>query len=370
MMKCGRSCIAAFMACAILLLVADPAYPSTTTEAGHKYSIACQRLADLRKSPKKKKYRSYWVDCIRTFELVEKKYPKSPSAGDACFDRAGIYQDLYVFNKYSKDLDKSLQLNGTCQAAYPNHVRAPEALYHIVELALDYKKDKARAAEAYARLTKLYPDSSWSGKAKARITTAIRMAPKKQRQEAAIRNMPVPMISSPDTGKPEGTVKSVRYWSGGAYTRIVIDQSTPIEFQARELKDPDRLVFDLLNTRMGPSVDKGPLAVNDGILRQVRTRQHAPNVVRVVLDLASIKSYVAFPLQDPDRLVIDVTGEGGKTAEPLAVSAGTGTSQKTAPIVGHDVQAHAAPQPPLTLPSKTPNGENTDGATLSLSRQL
>ncbi len=42
------------------------------------------------------------MDCIRTFELVEKKYPRSPSAGDACFDRAGIYQDLYQFNKIFK----------------------------------------------------------------------------------------------------------------------------------------------------------------------------------------------------------------------------------------------------------------------------
>jgi len=369
MMKCGRSRIAAFMACAILLLVTVPAYPSANTEAGHKYSIACQRLADLRKSPKKMKYRSYWVDCIRTFELVEKKYPRSPSAGDACFDRAGVYQDLYQFNKYSKDLDQSLQLNGTCQATYPHHVRAPEALYHIIELSLDYKNDNVRAAEAYARLTKLYPGSSWNGKAKARFKPTVRTAPKKQRQETAIRNMPVPVISTPDKGMPDGMVKSIRFWSGGAYTRIVINQDKPVKFQAQELKKPDRLVFDLLNARMDPSVNKGPLSVNDGILRQVRASQYAPNIVRVVLDLASIKSYVAFPLQDPDRLVIDVTGEGGKAAEPLAVSAGTVTQQKTGPAADPDVLAHAEPQP-LSLPSKTPAGKNTEGATLSLSRQL
>lgn len=370
MMKCGRSRIAAFMACAILLLASAPAYPSTTTEAGHKYSIACQRLTDLRKSPKKKKYRSYWMDCIRTFELVEKKYPKSPSAGDACFDRAGIYQDLYLFNKYSKDLDQSLQLNGTCQTAYPNHARAPEALYHIITLALDYKKDNARAAETYARLIKLYPESPWSGKAKARLKPSARTVPKKQKQETAIRNMPVPVISAPDKKGPASDVLNVRYWSGGAYTRIVIEQSGPVKFLTQELKEPDRLVFDLLNSHLTPSVNKNPLPVNDGILRQVRVRQNASDVVRVVLDLASIKSYVAFPLQDPDRLVIDVTGEGGKTAGPPAASAETDTQQKTAPPVDQGVQAQVAPQSPLTLPSKTPDGKNNDGATLSLSRQL
>ncbi len=98
----GRSCIAAFMACAILLFVSTAAHPSYDTEAGRKYTIASQRLADLKKSSKKKKYRSYWIDCIRTFELVEKKYPKSPSAADASFDRAAVYQELYQYNKAVK----------------------------------------------------------------------------------------------------------------------------------------------------------------------------------------------------------------------------------------------------------------------------
>ncbi len=61
-------------------------------------------------------------------------------------------------------------------------------------------------------------------------------------------------------------------------------------------------------------MNKEPLPINDGILKQVRASQYAPDIVRVVLDLASIKSYAAFPLHDPERLVIDVTGEGGKAA--------------------------------------------------------
>ena len=36
----GRSCIAAFMACAILLFVSAPAHPSYNTEAGRKYAVA------------------------------------------------------------------------------------------------------------------------------------------------------------------------------------------------------------------------------------------------------------------------------------------------------------------------------------------
>ncbi len=370
-MKRGRSCIAAFMACAIPLLVAAPAYPSYNTEAGRKYSIACQRLSDLRKSPKNMKYRSYWMDCIRTFDLVEKKYPRSPSAGDACFGRAEVYQDLYKFNRYPKDLDQTLQVNRSCQAAYPGHIRAPEALYHIIELSLEYRKDNALAAETFDRLSKLYPDSVWTGKAKTLFITPVRTVKRKRKQDAKIRTMPVPpLIADPGKKIPAGVVKSVKYWSGGAYTRIVIYQDIPIKFQSRELKQPDRLVFDFMNSRLDAAVDKEPLPVNDGILKQVRTRQYAPDIVRVVLDLASIKSYVAFPLHDPERLVIDVTGENGRAPEMVVANAETNTQQKVESPTVLKPEVKTEPQVTVPVVPMMPAVKDNDGEKFSLSRQL
>jgi N-acetylmuramoyl-L-alanine amidase len=372
MRKCGRSCTAAFMACAILLIVSAPAYPSYNTEAGHKYAVASQRLADLRKSPKKKKYRSYWIDCIRTFELVEKKYPKSPSAADACFDRAETYQELYRYNKFSKDIEDALQGYGRCQSAYPKHARIPEALYHVIEIALDQKKDNALAAETFSKLSSSYPDSPWTVKAKARINPQT--VRKRKKQEAEIRKMPVPVIAAPGRAGPSSIVKKIRYWSGGAYTRIVIEQNAEVRFQAQELKRPDRLVFDLLNTRLDPSVDKDPLPVNDGILKQVRASQYAPDIVRVVLDLASIKSYAAFPLHEPDRLVIDVTGEGGKGSETRVASSDTTTGQiaETAaePKTEPKIEPKIEPRTTAPLLPKIPDAKNGEDQKLSLSRQL
>ena len=375
----GRSRTAAFMACIILLLAAAPVYPSYNTEAGHKYSIACQRLADLRKSAKKKKYRSYWVDCIRTFEVVEKKYPKSPTAAEACFDRAGLYFELYQFNKYSRDLDSSIQTYGKCQSAYPKHAKAPEGLYRALELSLDYKKNNAAAMKTYAKLAGTYPESAWTGRAKTRLGVSVR----NNKPEPEITKMPEPEISSGKT-TPAGVVKTIRYWSGGAYTRIVIDQDKPIKYLAKELKNPDRLVFDILNSRMDASVDKDPLPVNDGILRQVRASQHAPNIVRVVLDLASIKSYVAFPLHDPDRLVIDVTGEGEKSAEVAVASDDTNTQQEEQTAeeqtAAEQTQEEQTPEPKAELKTSPhmkvppalnpPEIKNTEKGKLSLSRQM
>jgi N-acetylmuramoyl-L-alanine amidase len=181
--------------------------------------------------------------------------------------------------------------------------------------------------------------------------------------------MPSPVIAASGTTKPAGVVKNIRYWSGGAYTRIVIDQDKPVKFQATELKKPDRLVFDLMNTQLDPSVEKDPLPVHDGILQQVRANQYAPDVVRVVLDLASIQSYAAFPLHDPERLVIDVTGEGGRSSEAQTASAGTGTQQI---VKSAETDTQAKPEPQDRNPSvpKLPESKTNANDKLSLSRQL
>jgi N-acetylmuramoyl-L-alanine amidase len=367
MMKYSRSFITAFITCAILLSASPPALPSYNSEAGHKYAVASQRFSDLKKSRKKRKYRSYWIDCVRTFELVEKQYPKSPKAADACFDRAEIYQELYRYNKRTRDINESLRLYDSCRSTYAHHARAPEALYHIVEIELAVKKDRAAAEEAFAKLAREYRGSDWIDKAKAKISPSARHH---RKRETAIRKMPVPVISA-SKGLPAGAVKNIRFWSGGAYTRIVIDQDREVKFQALELKKPDRLVFDLLNTSLDTSVYKDPLPVNDGILKQVRASQYTPDVVRVVLDLASLKSYAAFPLHDPERLVIDVTGEGGRDGETSLTSAGTPQDGNSA---GQKLESKEQPNtgPAATVPllPKIPAAQNGEDRKLSLSRQL
>jgi N-acetylmuramoyl-L-alanine amidase len=370
MMKCACYCIAVILACAFLLINIAPAYSSYNSEAEQKYHIALQRLEHLKKSKNRMKYRSYWIDCVRTFELVENKYPRSHSAGDACFDKASIYQELYQFNRNSKDFKEALEAFVGCQSSYSEHPRAPEALYHIIELSLKYKKNRNGAAHTYAKLAKTYPDSPWTDKAKILLNPAAKKELKHRRIEASIRKMPDPVITTSDKKMPAGVVQGIRYWSGGAYTRIVIDQDRPVTFQACELKKPDRLVFDLMNTQLAASVERDPLPVNDGVLKQVRSSQYSPDIVRVVLDLASIKSYVAFPLHDPDRLVIDVKGDGANGSDSETSTSATGSLQNDQRSAEAVAKANTEVQTPITLPSKTPDGNANAGDSLTLSRQL
>jgi N-acetylmuramoyl-L-alanine amidase len=355
----GRTFLAAVLACLLSLLLSAASHPSSNSEAGRAYSIARERLADLKKFPKKKKYRSYWMDCARSFELVEKKYPESPAAADACFDRAELYLDLYRFNLRTRDAAESAKVYEKCQAAHPNHSRAPEALFRAIEVHKSHRKDGPSASKIYAKLSAAYPESEWTSRAKARL--GLNGSSHKRKKTPEIRKPPEPVIAAPAA---QGTVKGIRYWSGGAYTRIVIDQDKPLRFQATELKNPDRLVFDLLGARIDDSINKDPLPVNDGILRQVRASQYDPGTVRVVLDLASLKSYAAFPLHEPERLVIDVTGEN-----PEGRDFGTEAGEPDGQAEAEPGNAPAISSPPLAQSPKPGADARSDGK-LSLSRQL
>jgi hypothetical protein len=69
---CGRPLIGLFLACVIVSLAPHPVRASYDSEAGRAYAVASRRLADLKKSPDKNKYRSNWIDRVRAFEQVEK----------------------------------------------------------------------------------------------------------------------------------------------------------------------------------------------------------------------------------------------------------------------------------------------------------
>jgi N-acetylmuramoyl-L-alanine amidase len=77
---------------------------------------------------------------------------------------------------------------------------------------------------------------------------------------------------------------------------------------------PPRIYVDVLGASLAMDGNE-PIKVNDGVLRQIRVGQFTPEVVRVVLDLTSLRRHQIFLLPDPQRLVIDI--QGRTAAEPV-----------------------------------------------------
>lgn len=108
-------------------------------------------------------------------------------------------------------------------------------------------------------------------------------------------------------------VRDIKYWSSQGYTRVIVDLSRPVEFTKRRLSNPDRLYFDLKDSRIIKEV-QSKLPVGDGILKSVRAGQYDGDTVRIVLDLETMEDFNAFLLDDPTKLVIDVNAR--RTHEP------------------------------------------------------
>jgi N-acetylmuramoyl-L-alanine amidase len=111
----------------------------------------------------------------------------------------------------------------------------------------------------------------------------------------------------------DAVLQGVTFTSAKGYTRVTLSLSATSTYQTGVLKEreeeklPPRIFIDLQEVRLG-NVDRGPIRVQDGLLRQIRIGQFAKNVTRVVLDLESVVAHQSFTLLDPFRILIDVKG--------------------------------------------------------------
>jgi N-acetylmuramoyl-L-alanine amidase len=75
----------------------------------------------------------------------------------------------------------------------------------------------------------------------------------------------------------------------------------------KKLGYPVRLYLDLFNAQLVSGL-KGPISIKDGLLRGVRCGMKNHDTVRIVLDLETRSEHKIFSLENPSRLVIDISG--------------------------------------------------------------
>jgi len=135
-------------------------------------------------------------------------------------------------------------------------------------------------------------------------------------------------------------VGPIRFSSEGEATQVVIEASGKVQYQAARLRNPDRIYFDLPGAKPRPGGKAVQvIPVRTGLLKQIRVAWREPGVTRVVLDLEAPAEFAAFPLRDPERLVIDLRRSG---------AAGPVVAQPPQPV------APPPPAPPPEPPKPVP----------------
>jgi N-acetylmuramoyl-L-alanine amidase/type II secretory pathway predicted ATPase ExeA len=177
---------------------------------------------------------------------------------------------------------------------------------------------------------------------------------------AVVRSPQTALVQARDTGAAEnqlaailsrqhGTpvVAAIQASGGKEDARVVVLLNSAVRFESARISSPDRIYFDLRNTRLSPAVAERitPDNGDTGLLRWVRAAQNTDDVVRLVLDAGSAKYYSAQMLSEPYRLVIDVHAKPGPPAaavseatsvapQPAAGSAAPNTSRSLARELG------------------------------------
>ncbi|MFA6669489.1 MAG: N-acetylmuramoyl-L-alanine amidase family protein [Bacillota bacterium] len=116
------------------------------------------------------------------------------------------------------------------------------------------------------------------------------------------------------------TVNDIHYVDEGDRKLLVVGATSRLDFETMTLQQPDRIVVDMFNTRLGGMKDGSIPIARDGI-RSVRFSQFEENTVRTVIDLDHALQYNVessekglrvfvdgFPLQS-----IEYVGTGWKT---------------------------------------------------------
>ncbi|MBI4843854.1 MAG: N-acetylmuramoyl-L-alanine amidase [Nitrospirae bacterium] len=111
-------------------------------------------------------------------------------------------------------------------------------------------------------------------------------------------------LGSAGAPNPAG-IKGIRYSTYSSHTRVVIDLTAQAEFKGVSLKESKRVYFDLSNCVLSNGVNKH-IEIYDGTIRKVRAGQFSEEAARITIDFEGDSAYSVFPLEKPDRLVIDV----------------------------------------------------------------
>lgn len=245
-----------------------------------------QCVSNLKKSKYEKTDRTNWLKCTGDFKKFVKRYPNSTHGARALLYLGNLYADIYHLFNNKEDLGNALSNYSSLIEKYPKSTQIPEAHYRKGEIYLFDLKDPERAMQEFEKVVTKYPKTEFARRSGEKLSE-IESERKKDRTV---------------------TVKDLKHSSTKKYTRVVVEFEGPFEYDHHRIKEPDRIYFDFKNSRISEELQKKTIPIGDGILKAVRIGQFSPEVVRVVLDLDSIESFKVFTMENPERLVIDISG--------------------------------------------------------------
>ena len=319
---------------AAILALLLPAIPTqarphkSATWADSQFADAEQMQAALETRPLESRTRH---DYERVIDAYRRVYLEAPTSGRADPSVVAAAQMSEEMGRRFNDpgvLRYAIQQYEFLRREYPGSKFRFDALFRIGEIYKDDLHDKAKADATFEEFLHRYPRNQFADAArKALAEPAQRPASAKVKEPIKPPNQDVKeskpvsdvdndtaddkpakdadATTQADSEKPS-RVLGVRHWSTPDYTRVAIDLEADVKFESQRIDNPDRIFFDLLNTRLDPKLSGKTYDVSDGLLKDIRMAQFKTGRTRVVLDLDEVSEFDASLQSNPPRLIINI----------------------------------------------------------------
>jgi N-acetylmuramoyl-L-alanine amidase len=281
-------------------------------------------------------------DAVEQYRFLRKEYPGSKYRFDALFTIGEIFKD---------DLHDLEQARATFEDfinRYPRNRLVEDARAAVQEIQAEAETRERLARKSARKQTSARP----SGRGKAGARVAANNSP-----ASASAPEPTPIADGANERRDVlPRVTGVRHWSTPGYTRVAIDVEQEVKFGSQRISNPDRIFFDLRDTRLASTLVGKTFDVDDGFLKKIRVAESQPGRTRIVLEVDDLASYDAFLLPDPYRLIIDIRGKNapGRAASVAAADA-SNSSADARSKAGSDTKIDAVSTEVVAVPAVRAN---------------
>ena len=296
----------------LLALLASPAAARVRHNdawARQQFSKAERMREALNGRPAGERTRHEYQRVIDAYRRVYFGSPASSKADPSVVATAELMVEMGQRFDDNKILRGAVEQYRFLRKEYPGSKYRFDALFTIGEIYKDDLDDPEEARSTFEDFVHRYPRNRLADDARAAVKEIDQAADEMERAERKGRQDEPKEVAHTLGRSTLPRVTGVRHWSTPDYTRVAIDIEREVKFNSSRISNPDRIFFDLRDTKLASTLVGKTFDVDDGFLKKIRVAEFQPGRTRVVLEVDDLSSYDAFLLPDPYRLIIDIHGK-------------------------------------------------------------
>lgn len=291
----SRSILIAGLGLVFILLYAGLAHAGPQQD----YLNARADFYTLMKSNSKQQYRHNWDKVLTPLHDFVKDHPQHSKTPSAYYLLGKAYTRLSEISHLRSDLEQAVSMFTHLEQNFPRSSLADDAMFLRAQLYSERYSDSRRAGQIYVNLIGRYPDGDMRDAAERFLEKSEYSRTEVQRKSGSQQN----------NSAADNAMTDVRYSIDPKRVRVVIETTAKAGFNAESLSSPARLYVDVSGVDSGAGLaDQYSIERNDSVVEAIRLG-YSNGDTRVVCDLKTSADYNIFTLDNPARIVMDISNK-------------------------------------------------------------